>query len=442
MDINLRKLKYNIKCFFSKKELTEKDYCYVKKLLNSIKRIDYKYYLLNMAKLEINSGKYEDAKIYLDSLEDIDPLNISMYYNFFKLDVFNKNFEDAYIRLFKYYELSNYQYNVTLPLTMLEMLVDIRLSYPLFLKSDYSSNEIDKHIMVNLDDEEIKNKYNEVADYLYAKDFKNALNSLHVLNRLVKEKNFSIEVDTMIMIVNQLIMENDNNIIKNLYDGEFTNIENVSDDKFQVIIDELASKDAFLAKDLLMKYGYKIKNDDVLNILNNKVNEKIYYDELSDDLKDLYVKCYAEGNELLKSKKFEEAFNKFKEGFDNTGCNNFLYYMGKTLYKAGLYSEAFKYLNNYVIVGGTKLEKACLYLFHIATKFKKRKQCVKYYKIIELVRTELKRDFSISYSFKKMEEETDYAKIKASKALRNAFEVDEENNVFRLLLNDKDKGRM
>ena len=92
--------------------------------------------------IRINLIKYENydkASEYLAALEEISPDNPFVYYNYYKINCLKENFEEAYINLHKCRELNSKEYNVTLPITMLEMLLDMKYNYSLFSNTNSSS---------------------------------------------------------------------------------------------------------------------------------------------------------------------------------------------------------------------------------------------------------------------------------------------------------------
>ena len=201
MNANIKK---EIKYYLSKNIVFGKEYSYVKELLEKYRKKDSVYFLTNSARLELKYENYDKASEYLAALEEISPDNPFVYYNYYKINCLKENFEEAYINLHKCRELNSKEYNVTLPITMLEMLLDMKYNYSLFSNTDYSNTPIDRHITVNLSDRKIKAKYNEVAAYIYEKDFQKASVELQELDKLVKSKEFSIEVDTMVLLNNRL----------------------------------------------------------------------------------------------------------------------------------------------------------------------------------------------------------------------------------------------
>ncbi len=394
MNTNIKK---EIKYYLSKNVVFGKEYSYVKELLEKYRKKDSVYFLTNSARLELKYENYDKASEYLAALEEISPDNPFVYYNYYKINCLKENFEEAYINLHKCRELNSKEYNVTLPITMLEMLLDMKYNYSLFSNTDYSNTPIDRHITVNLSDRKIKAKYNEVAACIYEKDFQKASVELQELDKLVKSKEFSIEVDTMVLLNNRLAYTSSNTMLEpeDNYTESLDKARELEGKDLQRFIYDLSDTDPFCAKKVLDTYESKITFSKIRKVLKNKVEEKLYQLSLPEDKKKIYEDSYKNAKKALKEKKYSEALKFFKQGYQETGSITFIYYMGKTLYKAKAYDDALNCLLGYIEYGGAKYEKACLYLSSTYFRLRDSKNKLKYVNETKFVNHQLNRRFEI-----------------------------------------------
>ncbi len=389
--------KNTIGYYLTRKEIDEREYSDVKKLLENFKQSDIVYFLTNSVKLEIKYQNFDQASEYLEELEGIAPNSLFVNYNYYKISCFRENYADAYLSLYKCYELSNGKCNITLPLTMLEMLLDIKHDYDLFSNTNYSNESINKHIFTSLDDEKINDRYNEVANCVYKKHFPLALIKLRELDRLAAKKNFPLEVGTLMKMTNQLIYEQAGIMLK----SDETCLEilksagELPEREFNKFIYELSNSDPFSAKELLNIYANKISHHKMKKVLQNRIDENIYRICLPEEKQKAYNDNYRAAKKALKNKDYTDAFTCFLHGYQATGSITFIYYMGKTLYKAKNYTGTLKYLLNYVSQGGTKYEKACLYLANAYSYLGKDKKKQKYGEETEFINRQLNKKFKV-----------------------------------------------
>ncbi|MDD3453783.1 MAG: hypothetical protein PHN42_05895 [Bacilli bacterium] len=136
------------------------------------------------------------------------------------------------------------------------------------------------------------------------------------------------------------------------------------------------------AIELLNKYSTLI-NKDVINYLNKKIQEKNKINSLSDDKLYVIQEYEKTGKELLNKKQYNAALTYFLKGLNETGCNIFNYYIGKTCFKMKSYNGAIPYLIKYNEEGIEKLFKSNIYLGVIANI--KRESIDKYLDILHFI---------------------------------------------------------
>lgn len=134
------KIKIKIKKIIYAKETQPHEWRKAIYLLNKLKEegIDNQYYDLTMAKILLKFNIIAEAKYFLINMISNGYDQASTYYHLYKIDVLEDNFEDAYLDLFKYKEkYRNKKVEIGLPLTMLEIILDLEKAPLLYFKTDY-----------------------------------------------------------------------------------------------------------------------------------------------------------------------------------------------------------------------------------------------------------------------------------------------------------------
>ena len=110
--------------------------------LEEIKEDNREFYLRAMSRLLIKKGRTSSAKTYVKELFQ-EPSEVPVdYYNSYKINIAEENYIDAYLDLFKYKELLP-NIDISLPITMLEQIMDIENNPNLYLKTDYTIKKTD-----------------------------------------------------------------------------------------------------------------------------------------------------------------------------------------------------------------------------------------------------------------------------------------------------------
>lgn len=175
-------------------------------LITTYKENDPIFYNISMAKLLILMDRETEATEYLLNLLEIDPNYQSIYYNLYKVEVKEDHFDEAFLDLHKYQQLrSSNKVDVTLPLTMLEMYLDMDYNYDYYLKSDYSIRNSNIFVSTNIDHPELKQLYAELIEAFNQRNFKEMKKILSEMNAIINTINYPIEVNTIEYILNAII---------------------------------------------------------------------------------------------------------------------------------------------------------------------------------------------------------------------------------------------
>lgn len=197
-----------VSIFLSNKKPNPYQYREIFKLLNGIKnnKSMKSYYYNFMGKVLLKQGKYIDAKYYF--LEHIScfPEFLSCYFYLYKIDVYEHNFIDAYLDLFHYKQHSDVKtLDITFPLAMIEVCLDLKYNTNIYINSDYSINNTSKYFYFEFKNENLKRLYNEIIDCFNNRDFILLHSKLVELNEIVVEGNKPIDLNPMIKMCDYIM---------------------------------------------------------------------------------------------------------------------------------------------------------------------------------------------------------------------------------------------
>lgn len=349
---------YRLRKILSYKNISKKNYEQAYELLSEIKDSKPQAYHNYLGKFLLNEGKIEEAKNNFLIELSINPQSVSAHYNLYKISVREDNYQSAYNSLCHYIENSN-ETNIELPFNMIKLYLDKNNNIDLEDKN-YQVENSDKFVITKLEDEEALNIYNKVICDFNQKDFVNLKKDLNKLRKIVNEKNIKIEVDTLIKITEDILKKF--NYEKHKPNG-LVNVKELLRN-----IDILSDKNSTLALEKLeLLKENKLSKKYILEIkyLENKINEKQLYNNLSDKRKDYYNICIENGRKAYLDENYQEALVCYETGKYVTKHPIFDYYIGKIYYKKHKIKEAKEKLLEYEKVGGEKLAKTYLYLCHV-----------------------------------------------------------------------------
>jgi len=446
-----KELKNKVHTILNCKYLDLNQYKDVLKSLDQIRSDDSmkKFYYSSMGKLLLKQGNYEDAKYYFFELLANCPDYISSYYHFYKIDVYEHNFIDAYLDLFYYKQnFNSNNVDVTLPLTMLEMCLDLEYNPDSFLDSDYIVANTSKYFEFTFKDSDLSNLYNEVIACFNNKNYDLLYDNLVELANLIEMNDLSIDVNPMVVLSEYIkdkvdeIKSNqiDKMIESGIYNDEVRdyfkiNIENKKFNKNEIFkcINKFMDINVLFSGWLLLnlKNNYNISDsNDIYNYLKYKIDEKVSYLNLNEDAKEVYNQSIELGRKAYKNGELDKALEYYQNGKQVTNHPIFDYYIGKMNYKKGKFSEAYEILSSYEKHGGNKLLQASLYLYTIDKKNGRYKKANKRKKKIENISLFIGEEWKIN-SVKKDYRKVDVDQVKKnqSRYIRLSEEIFNEKNL-------------
>lgn len=395
------KIKRKINCIIYDKHAQPYECSKAIYLLNKLKEngIDNQYYDLTMSKILIKFNITNEAKYFLTNMIENGYEQASTYYHLYKIDVLEDNFEDAYLDLFQYKEKhQSKKVEISLPLTMLEIILDLERNPLLYFKTDYQIALTDQLYSYKFLGKTALEPYHEVIIALNNREYTKLIIELKKLNDIVNDKNMTVDIEKILLLAiklkekvndtyTQITNEKDDVLSKlidssNNYAEKFLIIRSLDIKQQLIIIDKMIKLDYETATRLLEEISPKaVKYQPQILYLKNKINEEKAYQELGNEQKEAYTKAITKGREYYHANNLSTAYNYYTYGKYITNHPIFDYYIGKILFKAQKQDEAYKYFKIYIKNGGEKYLKALLYL--AATEcFHKRIKSAK--KIIDL----------------------------------------------------------
>lgn len=437
--VDIKTMKKNFSKIIGNKKISEQLFNRGYYLLMAIKEEDPRFYHLGMAKLLLKKEGIQEAKWHLLEALELSPEQPSIYYNLYKVNVLESDYQEAYLNLFRYSQLIGNQGNVSLPLTLLEELIDLDYKKELFDESDYTIFKSNYYGIVKVDDPNILDALNEVVNCLNNRNYERAEGTLQELNTYIEKSNFPIEVNTITKLVQEIRNKIEEYQIQQL-STNINSLDIVSEKNFEQLLKKLIENGMMTQKVLMLKIEEWIESDlekakialkyltwskasPEYSYIINRISEKEEYLNYSAEKREKYDTLKDNGRRALNEKQYQEAIYYFGLGIQETNNNIFNYYIGKTLYKARKYQEAKPYLLEYIKKGASKTTKALLYLEKISKFSGKTKKGTNYIKLMERLQETFPSDFKYFNPYRaskagKPDVDFDIIKFKASKKLR------------------------
>lgn len=263
-------------------------------LLNKLKEegIDNQYYDLTMAKILLKFNIIAEAKYFLTNMIDNGYEQASTYYHLYKIDILENNFEDAYLDLFQYKEkYQNKKIEISLPLTMLEIILDLERKPLLYFKTDYQIALTDQLYEYKFLDKTALETYHKAIMALNNREYTKLIMELKKLNDIVNDKNMNVDIEKILLLAiklkekvnntyTQITNEKDDVLSKlidssNNYAEKYLIIRSLDIKQQLIIIDKMIKQDLETATKLLEDLPHKsVKYQPQILYLKNKIIEK------------------------------------------------------------------------------------------------------------------------------------------------------------------------
>ena len=273
--------------------------------------------------------------------------------------------------------------------------------------------------MVN--NKDVLETYKQLIHSVNRKDFNGAIQLTRELEEYVRSRNIHVEFFSLISLLNvaekkrrSIIKDNISNKYKELREavnkkdaGTVFKILNeikllpVKDNKlvlqglYLLVENNFIIETTDLIEVLIFSRGYK----EQLKVIRKYISEVIYLSSLGDEEMEVYDDAIELGGAYYRSNDLVQALDAYTWGLYVTNAPIFYYYIGKILYKQCRFGEANSYLKKYIELGGSKLDKAYLYLSKIAEKYGKKKKSVSYSRYVEYCNDVMNKEFDFVSPF-------------------------------------------
>lgn len=337
-----------------------------------------KYYQANI-KENISNGDLTKAKNYLKELYAIEPDNLALYYIYYKVNVREGEFTNAFLNLygFKLISLEKHNANVDLPLTLLEMYYDLNSDYKTYQEKNYQVPFSNMYVTYNIKDDKLIKIYHEIIECFNNKCYYEMPRKIKEMNQYIKDNNYQIEVETLKIIVDKIIMKlaiKNNNLCYLLGNDEYyystkSYLEDILKKDFPNLsiipilqsVNDLIDKDITKTKEIVNL----VKNPKYslyTNCLKNKIREKELFDTLTDSEKESCNKLFTLASSYIESEKYEEAYDCYHAIRYISNNPLLIFYEAKMLYEQEKEIGARELFEEYKKQGGSKLVETDYYL--------------------------------------------------------------------------------
>lgn len=379
-----RQLKWYIKNLFKYKTITPKQFMVAKDNLEKIKDSDQLFYYFYMGKLQTAFGNSELAIYYLKKAIELKPDKASIYYNLYKCYVKNSNIDEALKCLEEYFKYNNVGKNFDFTMQIIKTIQALDINYLAYLNSNLTVADAVIVGCNNLsDNEQLLEEYKLVIQSFNNRDYVTCLKRLHIMNSIINEINYPMEVDTLISLIRILkekevksckkalsdkCMENSSNECFSKFQIRLLEIDYYNPESFLRMAKELADADICKAKSLLDDaYNHPKLSAylDIIEYLYGIIRGKNEFLNLSEEKQVEFTTKRLKAKSLYKNKHDEQSLEEYcalKEDFKLSICD---YYVGKIYFRKEEYNQAKECFLSYLEQGGIKTQKAYLFLGEI-----------------------------------------------------------------------------
>lgn len=332
---------------------------------------------VTLAKIFFEKKEYKKALIHFNIAHRQRPDLPSAIYGIYKSSVMLGYHENAFEFLTKYKEKTNS--NTDLAESLLNVIIN--------KNTDSKITDNKKLFTMEIKDEELQETYDKLIEAFNSGDYEQAVLLADECEIICRIKSIYIEFNTIAKLL-KAAQEIKNNISQDeeVYNYQLLKEALLTDEHYKVIVllNRINKKNI---KDHITFYNairYLIKKEYISEAKKIIASIPLYTEKLEpqlllkdcelkkqivsydDRMKKIFEDNLLHGKDFFIEGQYEDAYDTFLAGYYITQSPIFLYYMGKTLYKAEKFKEAEEVLLEYVKVGGVKSAKAYIYLRNIS----------------------------------------------------------------------------
>lgn len=408
-----RELRGYVQRLYKYKSISDRQFSNAVNNLEQLRESDPYFYYFNMGKLHSLFGNPNDALSYLEQALVLKPENPTCYYNMYKCYVKKGDFAKAYEVLNGFVFYNEKEVDFSFPLDLLNSIKSLDEGFLTYLYN-YSSIIPNTKCGFNdlSDNPELTRLYNEVIMAYNKKDFKDALSKLKRMDYIIREKNYPMEVDTLIALVQAVkekeakyymsgltedSLKNEDYIVYSDYCLRLYELGKYDQESFfrkiQDIIESGALDSASYLLDTISERNDFENYLDVVEYLRGFVREKKAFNRLSEEEQKDFTSKRLHAKSKYKKKLNQACLDEYtalKEEYGLPICD---YYIAKVMFRMGMFSQAKEMFLSYLEQGGVKTEKAYMFLAKIEKIKKNIPESKRYIKMMKKIHRVFPRDF-------------------------------------------------
>ena len=408
-----KQLKGYVLRLFKYKSISPRQFFIAKNNLEQLKESDPLFYYFNMGKLHTSFGNVDDAIEYLTKAVSLKGDHFSSYYNLYKCFVKKGNVELASRCFNEFLRYNEADLDFSFPIQIMRTIASIDRSYLDYMSFDSTVEESSRIGYNDLsDNESLLNVYKNVIKLFNNRDYAECIQMLNRMNFMINEDNYPMEVDTLTSLIRILKDKEINgckktlaeNKLEEMSDNEYCKFQlrllglgHYNEESFLRKIEELIENDSMSkARCLLENISSEPKFNeylDMIDYLNGFIREKDAFLSLSLEQQEEFTSRRLHAKAQYKRKQNDaslESYTSLKEDFGLPICD---YYIGKILFRKGMFSQAKDAFLNYLEQGGTKAEKAYMFIGKIERIKKNKSEARRWVNKMHKIHKVFARDF-------------------------------------------------
>lgn len=408
-----RELRGYVQRLYKYKSISDRQFSNAVNNLEQLRESDPYFYYFNMGKLHSLFGNPNEAISYLEQALILKPDNPTCYYNMYKCYVKNGNFNKAYDVLNGFVCYNEKEVDFSLPLDLLQTIKFLDMGYLTYLDNNLGVIPSNKCGFNDLSDNpELSRLYNEAIIAYNKKDFKGVLIKLQRMDFIIKERNYPMEVDTLISLVKTVKEKEANYYLNGLSEDKLKEVDYITYCNYYLRLYELGkyNQESFFRKiqeiieiGALDSASYLLdevsrKKDfegylDIVDYLCGFIREKKAFNNFSEDDQKEFTSKRLHAKSLYKKKLNQACLDEYTTLKDEYGLKICDYYIAKVMFRMGMFSQAKEKFLSYLEQGGVKTEKAYMFLAKIEKIQKNIPESKRYVKMMKKVHRVFPRDF-------------------------------------------------
>ena len=408
-----RELRGYVQRLYKYKSISDRQFSNAVNNLEQLRESDPYFYYFNMGKLHSLFGNPNDAISYLEKALVLKPENPTCYYNMYKCYVKNGDFAKAYEVLNGFVFYNEKEVDFSFPLDLLNTIKFLDEGFLTYLNNNSFVVPSTKCGFNDLcDSPELSRLYNEVLMAYNKKDFMEALSKLKRMDYIIRERNYPMEVDTLITLLKTVKEKEAKYYMNGLTEDSLKNedytvycdyclrlyeLGKFDQESFFRKIQEIIESGALDSASYLLDEVSERKDFenylDIVDYLRGFIREKKEFNLLSEENQKDFTSKRLHAKSKYKKKLNQACLDEYTALKDEYGLKICDYYIAKVMFRMGMFSQAKEKFLSYLEQGGVKTEKAYMFLAKIEKIQKNIPESKRYIKMMKKIHRVFPRDF-------------------------------------------------